>query len=337
MIHVPWKERYSIRYQRVDQQHKELLAILNQLAGLVGKGADAEQVAGLFSRLCQYAMEHFSAEERFLQASGYDRLAQQQAEHAFFINRVLELDRDYDPSDPALVDATMTFLKGWFVEHIMRSDQDYADWMRSFYRRAKIRGVLFDSGGVLAGPDPGLTASRLAALCGLGPEELGGRLQAEASLFSDFECGAVTPEQFLEEVSRLCGHPLAEAELIPVFTDSFTPIPSARELLRRLKPRCRLGLIANANPWQFARGIRTSEVFPLFDAVTASFRVKALKPDPRVFQDALDQLELLAEECVFIDASAACAEAASGCLLHGIQDRGPQALLRDLGRFGILS
>lgn len=335
MIHVPWKERYSIRYQRVDQQHKELLAILNQLAGLVGKGADAEQVAGLFSRLCQYAMEHFSAEERFLQASGYDRLAQQQAEHAFFINRVLELDRDYDPSDPALVDATMTFLKGWFVEHIMRSDQDYADWMRSFYRRAKIRGVLFDSGGVLAGPDPGLTASRLAALCGLGPEELGGRLQAEASLFSDFECGAVTPEQFLEEVSRLCGRPLSEQEVLPIFTDIFTPIPSTQELIRKLKPRYRMGLIVNTNPWQFTQGIQTLEVFPLFEAVAMSFEVKSLKPDPRIFQDCLDKLDLVAEECVFITDTPAFAQAANASLLHGIAYRGHQELVRDLKKFNI--
>lgn len=39
---------------------------------------------------------------------------------------------------PALVEATTAFLKDWFVDHIMRSDLDYADWMKSFYRRAKI-------------------------------------------------------------------------------------------------------------------------------------------------------------------------------------------------------
>jgi len=335
MINVPWKERYSIRYQRVDQQHKELLAILNQLVDLVGQAGEAEQVSGIFSRLCHYAMEHFSAEERFLQASGYERLAQQQAEHAYFIDQILELDRGYDPSDPALVEATTAFLKDWFVDHIMRSDLDYADWMKSFYRRAKIRGIIFDFRNVIAILDNNLIMDRLATVCSLTPEELGGQFQQEASLFSDFECGAVSPEQFLEEVSRLCGRPLSEQEVLPIFTDIFTPIPSTQELIRKLKPRYRMGLIVNTNPWQFTQGIQTLEVFPLFEAVAMSFEVKSLKPDPRIFQDCLDKLDLVAEECVFITDTPAFAQAANASLLHGIAYRGHQELVRDLKKFNI--
>lgn len=202
-------------------------------------------------------------------------------------------------------------------------------------KKRKLRGIIFDFRNVIAILDNNLIMDRLATVCSLTPEELGGQFQQEASLFSDFECGAVSPEQFLEEVSRLCGRPLSEQEVLPIFTDIFTPIPSTQELIRKLKPRYRMGLIVNTNPWQFTQGIQTLEVFPLFEAVAMSFEVKSLKPDPRIFQDCLDKLDLVAEECVFITDTPAFAQAANASLLHGIAYRGHQELVRDLKKFNI--
>jgi len=330
MAHVPWKERYSIHYKNIDEQHKVLLAILNELVGLIEKGAKAEQVTSIYRKLCQYATLHFTTEERYLHASGYEGLPRQQSEHAWFINRLLELDQSYETSDPTLLEETLAFLKDWYVGHIMRSDQDYADYVKSFYRRAEIRGVIFDFGKVIANFDINLVLEGLSTICNIPSEELGRRFQADSSLARDFETGAISSEQFLGEVSRLCDHEFCEEEFIPIFTGIFTPIRSTCDLIRKLKGGYRLGLISNTNPWHFQYGIQKSEVFPLFDAVTVSFQLKALKPDPRLFQDALEKLDLVAEECVFIDDISAFAEAANGCLLHGIHYNGHQDLLRDL-------
>lgn len=40
---------------------------------------------------------------------------------------------------------------------------------------------------------------------------------------------------------------------------------------------------------------------PYFDTLTYSFQVGCFKPDPRMFQDALDKLGLPPQECVFVD------------------------------------
>ena len=233
------------------------------------------------------------------------------------------------------METTADFLKNWFVDHIMKSDQDYADWMKSFRGPAGIRAVIFDFGNVIARFDSSLTFGRLGAMCGVPGAELAARFQAEASLGRDFESGAISKAQFLDEVSRICGKAISEAEFVPAFTEIFTPIPSTLELIRKLKPNYRLGLISNTNPWHFEHGIRDSEAYPLFDAATLSFEAKALKPDPRIFQDCLDKLGLAAESCVFIDDIEAFAQAADRCLLHGICYRGPEALVRDLRRLKV--
>ena len=337
MIHVPWKDRYNIHYQEVDQQHQELLTILNQLVELVGQRVEPEVVTGIFGQLCQYAIVHFTNEERFLEASGYAQLAKQRAEHSSFINRILELDRSYDPSDPLLMETTMVFLKDWFVHHIMKSDQDYAEWVKGFYERAEIRAVIFDFGGVIAKVDDDQVVERLAAVCDLPAELLRGRFKEESALFAELEAGVLSKAEFLGELARICGRLFTEEEFVPIFTNLFTPIPSTCELIRQLKSQYRLGLIANTNPWHFEHGIEPSSVFPLFDAVTVSFRAKARKPERRIFQDVLDQLDLVAEECVFIDDTAAFVDAANGYLLHGIQYRSYHDLLKDLATLKVIS
>jgi putative hydrolase of the HAD superfamily len=60
--------------------------------------------------------------------------------------------------------------------------------------------------------------------------------------------------------------------------------------------------------------------------------VGASKPDPRLFEDALAKLGLMAEECIYIDDKPAFAQAATNHLLHGITYTTPIALMAELRR-----
>lgn len=334
-MHIPWKERYSIHYKEIDEQHQGLLVILNELVDLIDQKSEADQVRDIFRRLCQYALVHFKTEETYFRACGYEGIAKHEAEHAWFIDKLLELDRAYDLSDPALLEETLVFLKDWYVGHITKSDQEYASCLKAYYRKAKIKGVIFDFGNVIATFDNGLIRKQLATITGLSMEELDRKLFKESSVTYDYESGAISSKQFLEKVSELCDYTISEEIFIPIFTDIFTLIPETSELIRMLKSSYKLGLISNTNEWHFEHGIRTTEVFPLFDAVTLSFQVKALKPNPHLFEDALQKLGLMAEECVFIDDIAEYAEAANRHLLHGIHYQGHEHLLTDLRKLGV--
>jgi len=160
-------------------------------------------------------------------------------------------------------------------------------------------------------------------------------LLGHSSLPLDYEAGQVDSSEFLEGVSRLCGFPFEGESFIRAFTDIFTPIESTLELIRRLAPRYRLGLISNPNPWHFEHAIRTCEVFPLFGSVTLSHEVKALKPDSRLFQDSLRKLDLPAEACIFIDDRLDFAKGASRFGMHGITYTDHPSLIRELEALGV--
>jgi putative hydrolase of the HAD superfamily len=197
-----------------------------------------------------------------------------------------------------------------------------------------IRGVIFDFGNVIYRFDNLRILAGLAPLCGRSVGELSLLLRT-STVADDYEAGRLDSSEFLGEVSRLCGFPFEETTFIRAFTDIFTPIESTLELVQKLAPRYRLGLISNTNPWHFEHAIRTCEVFPRFVAVTLSFELKALKPDRRLFEDSLRKLGLPAEACVFIDDRPEFAEAATRLGMHGLTYTDGESLIGALAALGV--
>jgi putative hydrolase of the HAD superfamily len=199
---------------------------------------------------------------------------------------------------------------------------------------APIQAVIFDFGNVICRFDNRRALQALALVCGQTPELLE-RLVVGSGLSEAYESGALDSRSFLTALSELCGHAFEEDFFVRAFTDIFTPIPSTFELIQRLHGRYRLGLLSNTNPWHFEHGIRTTEVFTQFTSVTLSYEVGALKPDPRIYDDALAKLDLPAAACVYIDDIPAFAQAAAARGLHGLTYTTPEVLLAELKRLQV--
>jgi HAD superfamily hydrolase (TIGR01509 family) len=330
MAHIQWKDRYNIGYKDIDAQHRVLLDLLNELVDLIAGRGSPEQVSSIFQRLCSYALTHFTSEERYMKAAGYPGLAQQESEHATFVHQLLAFNQAYDPSDPRLLEETLSFLKTWYLDHILRSDMGYVPFLKRYRRDATPRAMIFDFGNVLCAFDNLRFLEALSALCGKPAEELRVILYQQSTLTQDYEAGRISSRAFLDEVSGLCGADLPEEAFIRAYTDIFTPIEATFDLLRKLKPGYKLGLLSNTSPWHLEHAIQTTEVFPLFDSVTLSFEVGASKPDPLLFEDALAKLDLLAEECIYVDDQPAFAQAANDHLMQGLTYTTPAALLTQL-------
>lgn len=164
-----------------------------------------------------------------------------------------------------------------------------------------IRAVIFDFGNVIASFDYQGVLQRLSPFTRFSTAELEQQLRQSIPLFQRFETGSIPADTFYREFVELARLRIGKEALIKIFADIFSPISFTCDLLPRLKPRYRLGLLSNTNPWHFDRVIRHTAVFPLFDAVSLSFQVGAMKPDPRIYQDMLHKLDLPPAECVFID------------------------------------
>lgn len=163
-----------------------------------------------------------------------------------------------------------------------------------------IQGIIFDFGGVLCTFDSRLFFQALAGRTDRTAGEMAALVLA-SDLPRRYESGQISSREFFTAVTKPCGLSMSEEEFIAEFTGIFLPIESTFRLIRALKPAFRIALLSNTNEWHFEHYIRTVEVFPLFDAVTLSYRVGEMKPGERIYRDSLRRIGLPPEKCVFID------------------------------------
>ncbi len=198
-----------------------------------------------------------------------------------------------------------------------------------------IRAVIFDFGNVVCLFDHRIFLGRVSRRTRHPIGRLEKLLFRGSGLVPRFESGRISQRQFAAGLRRLFGLSASDAWLRRAYTDKFTPIRPTQALIRRLKPRYKLGLLSNTNPWDYGDEIRHLPVFPLFDAVTLSFKVRTPKPKAAIYRDMLRKLRLPAAACVFIDDRKAYADAARRLGFHAVWYRSPRQLEAGLKRIGV--
>jgi putative hydrolase of the HAD superfamily len=198
-----------------------------------------------------------------------------------------------------------------------------------------LRAVIFDFGKVVCHFDIRIFLRAVAPCSELSQDALGSVLISSTDLAHQYESGRVTSDAFYQEVCRRAALRISREAFIAAYANIFTPIPSTFDLIRRLTPQYRLALLSNTNEWHFIHGIRPVEVFPLFDTVTLSYEVGAMKPDPRIYRDALEKLALPPSACVYIDDLPENVEAGRALGLHALHYTTHDVLLKDLRDLGI--
>ncbi len=181
-----------------------------------------------------------------------------------------------------------------------------------------IKAIIFDFGNVIYNFDNNIFLERISRYTDKTAYELDDLIYNSTDLSEQYETGLISSDRFFNEITSRCGLSMSKTEFIKAYTDIFTPIRTTINLIRRLKSIYKIALLSNTNKWDFEYIIKTCEVYNLFDAVSLSFKVKAMKPDNKIYLDSISKLRLKPEECVYIDDIERNAEAAIQIEINGI-------------------
>jgi two-component system, NtrC family, sensor kinase len=128
MAIITWTKQLNVGIDSIDQQHRRLVDIINQLDESVALGDEPTAILSLISELIDYTHYHFEHEERLMGEAGYDakKLAQHQLLHQAFVSKVLE-EQKKAVTDPDTVSSNLLeFLVEWLSAHILYSDKQMA-------------------------------------------------------------------------------------------------------------------------------------------------------------------------------------------------------------------
>ncbi|HET7433882.1 MAG TPA: HAD family phosphatase [Thermoanaerobaculia bacterium] len=156
--------------------------------------------------------------------------------------------------------------------------------------------------------------------------------------YRDMERGAVTFWEFYELLADKAGYRGTIRDLHGVWSDFFDgPIAGAELLLERVRAKYRVAFLSNSNevhaeviPRRFAG------LFQKDDRFIFSHRFKVAKPDPEIFQRALEVLGTMPQHAVFIDDLIENVLAARTVGLKAFQFVDAPSLTAELEREGLL-
>jgi putative hydrolase of the HAD superfamily len=198
-----------------------------------------------------------------------------------------------------------------------------------------IDAVIFDFGNVLSSFDVEIFVRDIAERTGIPRDDLALALKRLTPTIVQYESGLISSDEFFERVSHQAGITLSRSDFREAYCGIFDTIPENLDLVRHLHSRYRLGLLSNTNEWHFGCAIQPLEIFPLFDAVSLSFEVKAMKPAEPPYRDVLAKLRLPAARCVYIDDVAENVETGRDLGMRAIHYTSHEALCTALAGYGI--
>ena len=127
---IQWSDSFSVKVPSLDAQHAQLIKILNDLHEAMlaqrGRAVLAEEVA----RLHQYARTHLKTEEDLLQKHGYPNFAEHKAQHDAYLAKVKDIETEMRNGGLTVANQLMRFLKEWWTSHILKTDREYADFLK---------------------------------------------------------------------------------------------------------------------------------------------------------------------------------------------------------------
>ena len=199
-----------------------------------------------------------------------------------------------------------------------------------------IKAIIFDFGNVIGKFTNEIFIGRVSNLTGKSKEEIFELIYKKSGLPEKFESGLISGQEFFEEISKLCGLKINYEELKDIYSkDKFTLIEGMMELIESLKANYKIGLLSNTSEWDFDYMMKTVPMIKTFDTITTSFEVKAMKPDPKIWEEALNKLQLKAEECIYTDDILEYVEAAKSLGINAVQFVGVEKFKSDLKRLNI--
>ncbi len=125
-VFFKWLPDYSVNIRAIDEQHRELVNILNRLFIAVSKREGDKVIAEILDALMSYTQTHFALEERLMRQAKYKDIEPHIEEHRQLMAQLDKLCKKHLLEEKPIYFEMLSFLKTWLKEHIQGVDTKYS-------------------------------------------------------------------------------------------------------------------------------------------------------------------------------------------------------------------
>lgn len=136
MQNQKWDTKYATGIDKIDDDHKNLIMLINKIFNLIVRGKyDLSDYNEVLNSLSSYVTAHFAYEEALMLENGYPNRDEHILDHKRFLKKISALDREHLTID------ILSFLKVWLLTHIAVVDSDLGAFSREKAKRGKVIGL----------------------------------------------------------------------------------------------------------------------------------------------------------------------------------------------------
>ncbi len=122
---IAWSDDFSVGIQEVDEQHRVLVQLLNELHTAIREHHGKATSREILDRLAEYTRTHFLLEESLMRVCHYPGFEIHKAQHEELIKEVVALQHKLDHDGTTITFELLHFLKTWLTQHINESDKRF--------------------------------------------------------------------------------------------------------------------------------------------------------------------------------------------------------------------
>ena len=171
-----------------------------------------------------------------------------------------------------------------------------------------IKNIIFDFGGVIITLDQPQAVRRFKAL-GLKDAEQQLDPYTQKGIFGDLELGAITAEQFQQELGKMIGRPVSFEDCRHAWVGYCGSLPQRNldALVRLRQQGHRIIMLSNTNPFMMSWAESPEfdghghGISHYCDATYKSYQVKMMKPDTNFFHHVLMNERIFPSDTLFVD------------------------------------
>ncbi len=129
MAKIEWNESLSLGIEELDGHHKELLRIMSMLLDALNKSENEDTITILLTKLREYSIYHFNAEEAFMEKIHYPLRLKHIQRHTELKRKVKALQYSRFHHENLTSDDYKKLLSVWLLDHILDFDFKVAKFL----------------------------------------------------------------------------------------------------------------------------------------------------------------------------------------------------------------
>lgn len=122
-----WSSDLDVGVEGMNDDHQRIIEMMNHLYAITSTGAPRQEIEAAVDSLANFAVEHFTREEEFLDSIAYAGTKQHKEVHKNLLQRFAYQRKEFFDAGCPPDSKFFHFLEVWLMSHIKGIDTQYAN------------------------------------------------------------------------------------------------------------------------------------------------------------------------------------------------------------------